>query len=180
MGNNSKPSYAESIIPVCILLFGYCFYTYHAVLYPYFYANNNRKAGEAAFESAVQESVANACFTAFCWWVTYLACKHMVSKPLKKAGLSSFILVMNGSWYFFFLGGVLPAMLGLVATSGAIKSGLAREYPLFLLNMISPLAAIGSLVLAFPPPGVLEKVFDVIAPEDDEPPGPPDGYEQDQ
>lgn len=109
-----------------------------------------------------------------------MACKHLVSKPLKKAGFSSFILTMNGSWYFFFLGGVLPAMMGLVVTSGAIQSGLAREYPLFLLNMIGPLAAIGTLVLAFPPPGVLKKVFDVIAPEIDEPPDPPEDDEQDQ
>ena len=177
MGSHPKPSYAESIIPVCILLFGYCFYTYHAVLYPYFYANNNRKAGEAAFESAVQESVANACFTAFCWWVTYLACKHMVSKPLKKAGISSFILTLNGSWYFFFLGGVLPTMMGLVVTNMAISSGLAREYPIFLLNMLGPLASVGALVLGFPPPGVLKKVFDVIAPD---PPEPPETDESDQ
>ena len=122
MGSHPKPSYAESIIPVCILLFGYCFYTY-------FYANNNRKAGEAAFESAVQESVANACFTAFCWWVIYLACKHMVSKPLKKAGLSSFILVMNGSWYFFFLGGVLPACWAWSLPPGQSKAALPGNIP---------------------------------------------------
>ncbi len=71
--------------------------------------------------------------------------------------------------------------MGLTITSGAIESGLAREYPLFLLNMISPLASIGALVFAFPPPGVLKKVFDVIAPDDpDEPPEPPEDDEEDQ
>lgn len=70
--------------------------------------------------------------------------------------------------------------MGLTITSGAIESGLAREYPLFLLNMISPLASIGALVFAFPPPGVLKKVFDVIAPEEEPPPGPPEDGEQGQ
>ena len=71
--------------------------------------------------------------------------------------------------------------MGLTITSGAVESGLAREYPLFLLNMISPLASIGALVFAFPPPGVLKKVFDVIAPEEEpSPPGPPEDGEQGQ
>ncbi len=177
-----QPSYGENIIAPCMLLVGYCFATYH-VLHPFFFPSptlSSKTPGEAAFQEVLKFSIINACFTALFGWVTYLACKHMVSKQLKKAGISSFILTLNGSWYFFFLGGVLPTMMGLVVTNMAISSGLAREYPLFLLNMISPLAAIGSLVLAFPPPGVLKKVFDVIAPEDDEPPGPPDGYEQDQ
>ena len=109
-----------------------------------------------------------------------MTCKHLVSKPLKKAGFSNFILTLNGSWYFFFLGGVFPALMGLTITSGAVESGLAREYPLFLLNMISPLASVGALVFAFPPPGVLNKVIDIIAPEEELPPEPPKDDEQGQ
>jgi hypothetical protein len=59
----------------------------------------------------------------------------------------------------------------------AISSGLAREYPIFLLNMLGPLASVGALVLGFPPPGVLKKLFDVIAPD---PPEPPETDESDQ
>ena len=70
--------------------------------------------------------------------------------------------------------------MGLTITSGAVESGLAREYPLFLLNMISPLASVGALVFAFPPPGVLKKVIDIIAPEEEPPPEPPKDDEQGQ
>ncbi len=177
MGSHPKPSYAENIAPPCMLMIGYCYYSY-SVLYPYFFQDYSRSPRESQFESTLRGSIGNAFFTAFCWWVTYMACKHLVSKPLKAAGFSNFILTLNGSWYFFFLGGVLPAMMGLAVTSGAIESGLAREYPLFLLNMISPLASIGALVFAFPPPGVLEKVFDVIAPDTDESQEPPEDDEQ--
>ena len=69
--------------------------------------------------------------------------------------------------------------LGTLARWGfpVVTLGISLEYPLFLLNMIGPLASIGSLVVAFPPPGVLKKVFDVIAPD---PPEPPEDDEQDQ
>ena len=178
-----QPSYGENIIGPCMLLIGYCFVTYH-VLHPFFFPTptlSSKTPGEAAFREVLSFSIFNACITALFGWVTYLACKHMVSKQLKKAGLSSFILTLNGSWYFFFLGGVLPTMMGLYITNMAISSGLAREYPLFLLNMLGPLASIGSLVVGFPPPGVLKKVFDVIAPDDpDEPPEPPEDDEEDQ
>jgi hypothetical protein len=167
-----------------MLMIGYCYYIYSGVLYPYFFQDNSRRVPEGEFEFTLYMSIANACFTAFFWWGTYMTCKHLVSKPLKKAGFSNFILTLNGSWYFFFLGGVCPAMMGLVITSGAIESGLAREYPLFLLNMIGPLASLGALVFAFPPPGVLKKVFDIIAPEEEppppEPPEPPEDGEQGQ
>ena len=171
-----QPSYGENIIAPCMLLAGYCFATYH-VLHPFFFPSptlSSMTPGEAAFQEVLPLSIFNACITALFGWVTYLACKHMVSKPLKKAGISSFILTLNGSWYFFFLGGVLPTMMGLYITNMAISSGLAREYPLFLLNMLGPLASIGALVVGFPPPGVLKKVFDIIAPD------PPETDESDQ
>ena len=99
------------------------------MLYPYFFEDHSPKAREAEFESTLYMSIANACFTAFCWWVTYMACKHLVSKPLKKAGFSNFILTLNGSWYFFFLGGVFPAMMGLTITSGQLKAALPGNIP---------------------------------------------------
>jgi len=174
-----QSSYGENIIAPCMLLIGYCYAIYY-VLHPFFFPAptlSSKTPGEAAFREVLPFSIFNACITALFGWVTYLACKHMVSKPLKKAGISSFILTLNGSWYFFFLGGVLPTMMGLTVTNMAISSGLAREYPIFLLNMLGPLASVGALVLGFPPPGVLKKVFDVIAPD---PPEPPETDESDQ
>ena len=126
-------------------------------------------------------SIANACFTAFFWWATLLVCKHMVSKPLKASGFSNFILTLHGSWLFIFLGGVFPSMMGLYVTYMGIASGLTQKYPLFMLNLLSPLASVAALTFAFPPPGVLKKVFDVIAPEEEpSPPGPPEDGEQGQ
>ena len=174
-----QSSYGENIIAPCMLLIGYCYAIYY-VLHPFFFPAptlSSKTPGEAAFREVLPFSIFNACITTLFGWVTYLACKHMVSKPLKKAGISSFILTLNGSWYFFFLGGVLPTMMGLTVTNMAISSGLAREYPIFLLNMLGPLASVGALVLGFPPPGVLKKVFDVIAPD---PPEPPETDESDQ
>ena len=177
-----QSSYGENIIAPCMLMIGYCYVIYH-VLHPFFFPSptlSSKTPGEAAFREVLPLSIFNACITALFGWVTFLACKHMVSKQLKKAGISSFILTLNGSWYFFFLGGVLPSMMGLVVTNMAISSGLAREYPIFLLNMLGPLATVGALVLGFPPPGALKKVFDVIAPDPPEPPDPPETDESDQ
>ena len=80
-----------------MLMIGYCYYIYHGVLYPYFFQDNSRRVPEAEFESTLYMSICNACFTAFFWWGTYMTCKHLVSKPLKKAGFSNFILTLNGS-----------------------------------------------------------------------------------
>ena len=126
------------------------------------------------FQGLMFISIANACFAAVMWWLMLKVCKHMVSKPLRAAGFSNFILTLHGSWVFIFLFTSLPAITGSFISLMGVTHGITQEYPLFLLNMLGPLASIGALVVGFPPPGVLKKVFDIIAPD------PPETDESDQ
>ena len=68
--------------------------------------------GDVNFQFLMGLSIGNAFFTAFMWWLTLKVCKHFVSKPLRAAGFSDFILTLHGSrmWIFLFIS--LPAISG--------------------------------------------------------------------
>ncbi|HBO52169.1 MAG TPA: hypothetical protein DD471_09315 [Planctomycetes bacterium] len=153
------------------------------ILYAFFFVPPSRTFSNLqtlTFRELTFWSYFNAGSTFLCWGVTLLACKHMVKKPLQDAGFTNFILTLHGSWPFIFLGGVFPSMMGLYASYLGTDHGITQKYPLFLLNLLSPAASVAALTFAFPPAGTLEKVLDIIAPEEPEPPEPPETGEQGQ
>ena len=133
--------------------------------------------GKLNFQLLLGMSIANACFAVFIWWLTLKVCKYMVSKPLRAAGFSNFILTLHGSWVFIFLFTSLPAITGSFISLMGVTHGITQEYPLFLLNLLHPVATIAALAITFPSEKTMEKVFNVIAPE---PPKPPETDESDQ
>ena len=94
--------------------------------------------GKVNFQMMMYISIGNACFAAFIWWLMLKVCKHMVSKPLRAAGFSNFILTLHGSWVFIFILTALPAMSGSFISLMGITHGITQEYPLFLLNLLHP------------------------------------------
>ena len=136
--------------------------------------------GKLNFQLLLGMSIANACFAAFIWWLTLKVCKHMVSKPLRAAGFSNFILTLHGSWVFILMFTALPAMSGSFISLVGVAHGITQEYPLFLLNLLHPVATIAALTISFPSEKTMEKVFSVIAPDPPEPPDPPETDESDQ
>ena len=126
--------------------------------------------GKVNFQILMYISIGNAFFTAFMWWLALKVCKHMVSKPLEAAGFSNFILTLHGSWVFILLFTSLPAISSLFLSLLGITNGITQEYPLFLLNLLSPVATIAVLTIAFPSEKTMEKAFSVIAPDPPEPP----------
>ena len=132
------------------------------------------------FQGLMFISIANACFAAFMWWLMLKVCKHMVSKPLRAAGFSNFILTLHGSWVFILMFTALPAMSGSFISLVGVAHGITQEYPLFLLNLLHPVATIAALTISFPSEKTMEKVFSVIAPDPPEPPDPPETEESDQ
>ena len=133
--------------------------------------------GKLNFQLLLGMSIANACFAVFIWWLTLKVCKYMVSKPLRAAGFSNFILTLHGSWVFILMFTALPAMSGSFISLVGVAHGITQEYPLFLLNLLHPVATIAALAITFPSEKTMEKVFNVIAPE---PPAPPEDDESDQ
>ena len=136
--------------------------------------------GKLNFQLLLGMSIANACFAVFIWWLTLKVCKYMVSKPLRAAGFSNFILTLHGSWVFIFLFTSLPAISGSFISLMGVTHGITQEYPLFLLNLLHPVATIAALTISFPSEKTMEKVFSVIAPDPPEPPDPPETEESDQ
>ena len=132
------------------------------------------------FQVLLGISIANACFAAFMWWLMLKVCKHMVSKPLRAAGFSNFGLTLHGSWVFILMFTALPAMSGSFISLVGVAHGITQEYPLFLLNLLHPVATIAALSISFPSEKTMEKVFSVIAPDPPEPPDPPETEESDQ
>ena len=103
-----------------------------------------------SFQKLLGMSIANACFAAFIWWLTLKVCKYMVSKPLRAAGFSNFILTLHGSWVFILMFTALPAMSGSFISLVGVVHGITQEYPLFLLNLLHPPAMIAALTITFP------------------------------
>ena len=136
-----------------------------------------RRTRELDFQGLMYVSIGNACFAAFFWWLALKVSKHMVSKPLQAAGFSNFILTLHGSWVFIFLFTALPAISSSFISLLGVTHGITQEYPLFLLNLLSPIATIAALTITFPSEKTMEKVFAIIAPE---PPESPDIDEADQ
>ena len=173
-----------NVTPGCMLMAGFCGAISY-ILYAFFFVPPSRTFGQSAYASSPLDELVflsyfNAGSTFLCWGVTLLACKHMVKKPLQDAGFTNFILTLHGSWPFIFLGGVFPSMMGLYASYLGTDHGITQKYPLFLLNLLSPAASVAALTFAFPPAGTLKKVLDIIAPEEAEPPEPPETDEQGQ
>ena len=133
--------------------------------------------GNLNFQVLMYISIANACFAAIIWWLMLKVCKHMVSKPLRAAGFSNFILTLHGSWVFILMFTSLPAISGSFISLMGVTHGITQEYPLFLLNLLHPVATIAALAITFPSEKTMEKVFSVIAPD---PPEPPETDESDQ
>ena len=133
-----------------------------------------------SFQKLLGMSIANACFAAFIWWLMLKVCKHLVSKPLRAAGFSNFILTLHGSWVFILMFTALPAMSGSFISLVGVVHGITQEYPLLLLNLLHPVATIAALAISFPSEKTMEKVFSVIAPDPPEPPDPPKTEESDQ
>jgi len=97
------------------------------------------------------------------------------------AGFSNFILTLHGSWVFILLFTALPAISDSFISLLGITYGITQEHPLFLLNLLSPVATIAALGIAFPSEKTMlvsqkamEKYLWVDAPE------PPETDESDQ
>ena len=136
--------------------------------------------GDFSFQLLMGMSIANACFAVFIWWLTLKVCKYLVSKPLRAAGFSNFILTLHGSWVFILMFTAIPAMSGSFISLVGVVHGITQEYPLLLLNLLHPVATIAALTISFPSEKTMEKVFSVIAPDPPEPPDPPETDESDQ
>ena len=126
---------------------------------------------ENAYRGMLGMSILNACAAALLWGLGYKVCRFMVRRPLRKAGFVSARLTLYGSWVFLIPFAIPSGIFGSMTCLMAVSSGRAQQHPWVLLNLLTPVAAIGVLTLLFPRPRVLEKVFRIIAPE---------SYEEDQ
>ncbi len=110
-------------------------------------------------------SIANACITAFLWFVGYKVCKWMVTRPLKKTRSRSTILARAGSWAFLIPISSPAGAMGVFVSVILVSSGNAQEHPWVLLNLISPVGTVAVLLLLFPRSRDMDEAFDVIAPD---------------
>lgn len=178
-----KSSHFENVGAGCIFMAIFCGIVFFN-LYLFFasppWMEDISGESKLNFQGLMFISIANACFAAVMWWLMLKVCKHMVSKPLRAAGFSNFILTLHGSWVFIFLFTSLPAISGSFISLMGVTHGITQEYPLFLLNLLHPVATIAALAITFPSEKTMEKVFSVIAPDPPEPPEPPETDESDQ
>ena len=117
-------------------------------------------------------SIANACITAFLWFIGYKVCKWMVIRPLKKTGSRSTTLARADSWTFLIFISAPAGAFGVFVSVILVSSGNAQEHPWVLLNLMSPVGAVAVLLLFFPRSRDMDEAFDVIAPdvpEEDQP-----------
>ena len=117
-------------------------------------------------------SIANACITAFLWFIGYKVCKWMVTQPLKKTRSRSATLARAGSWAFLIPISSPAGAMGVFVSVILVSSGNAQEHPWVLLNLMSPVGAVAVLLLFFPRSRDMDEAFDVIAPdvpEEDQP-----------
>lgn len=110
-------------------------------------------------------SIANACITAFLWFIGYKVCKWMVIRPLRKTGSRSTILARAGSWATLIPISAPAGAFGVFVSVILVSSGNAQEHPWVLLNLISPVVAVALLLLLFPRSRDMDEAFDVIAPD---------------
>ncbi|MDE0577879.1 MAG: hypothetical protein OSB39_13100 [Opitutales bacterium] len=110
-------------------------------------------------------SIANACITAFLWFIGYKACKWMVTQPLKKTGSRSTTLARAGSWAFLIPISAPAGALGVFVSVILVSSGNAQDHPWVLLNLMSPVGTVAVLLLLFPKSRDMDEAFDVIAPD---------------
>ena len=123
------------------------------------------KTTDDAVSMMIGLSVANACITAFLWFIGYKVCKWMVTQPLKKTGSRSTLLARAGSFAFLIPISSPAGAMGVFVSVILVSSGNAQEHPWVLLNLMSPVGAVAVLLLLFPRSRDMDEAFDVIAPD---------------